>query len=208
MYGQLGDVLDFPFPGPFGKIVEALQPIMDFWNVLCDPQKRLLSICPRYCHGVCELTQCHALLCWLLCVSRRFRALGPSECFGLHLAKVAPNVNRHALAVYELPNYGLFVGRQLLVKLLKAGIQSEAATKVTGALSSIAETDRPSCEEIGKAGGVSVLVSLHTASVPAGRGGSERRVGVLRPVFGGSSVQVHFSNPPQKSAAACGSKVW
>lgn len=43
---QLGDVLDFPFPGVFGEIVEALQPIMDFWTIL-------------------------------------FRALGPSECFGL-----------------------------------------------------------------------------------------------------------------------------
>jgi hypothetical protein len=43
---QLGDVLDFPFPGLFGEIIEALQPIMDFWNIL-------------------------------------FRALGPSECFGL-----------------------------------------------------------------------------------------------------------------------------
>ena len=43
---QLGDVLDFQYPGVFGDVIEALRPIMDLWGLL-------------------------------------FRALGPSECFGL-----------------------------------------------------------------------------------------------------------------------------
>jgi hypothetical protein len=43
---QLGDVLDFQYPGLFGSVMEALRPIMDVWGLL-------------------------------------FRALGPSECFGL-----------------------------------------------------------------------------------------------------------------------------
>ena len=43
---QLGDVLDFKYPGLFGDVIEALRPIMDVWGLL-------------------------------------FRALGPSECFGL-----------------------------------------------------------------------------------------------------------------------------
>ena len=43
---QLGDVLDFTYPGVFGDVIEALRPIMDLWGLL-------------------------------------FRALGPSECFGI-----------------------------------------------------------------------------------------------------------------------------
>jgi hypothetical protein len=43
---QLGDVLDFQYPGLFGDVIDALRPIMDLWGLL-------------------------------------FRALGPSECFGL-----------------------------------------------------------------------------------------------------------------------------
>jgi hypothetical protein len=43
---QLGDVLDFQYPGLFGSVIDALRPIMDVWGLL-------------------------------------FRALGPSECFGL-----------------------------------------------------------------------------------------------------------------------------
>lgn len=43
---QLGDVLDFAYPGVFGDVIEALRPVMDLWGLL-------------------------------------FRALGPSECFGL-----------------------------------------------------------------------------------------------------------------------------
>ena len=43
---QLGDVLDFRFPGVFGAFMEALKPVMDIWGLL-------------------------------------FRALGPSECFGI-----------------------------------------------------------------------------------------------------------------------------
>jgi hypothetical protein len=43
---QLGDVLDFQYPGIFGGVIETLRPIMDVWGLL-------------------------------------FRALGPSECFGL-----------------------------------------------------------------------------------------------------------------------------
>lgn len=43
---QLGDVLDFTYPGVFGDVIDSLRPIMDFWGLL-------------------------------------FRALGPSECFGI-----------------------------------------------------------------------------------------------------------------------------
>jgi hypothetical protein len=43
---QLGDVLDFQYPGIFGDVIGALRPVMDLWGLL-------------------------------------FRALGPSECFGL-----------------------------------------------------------------------------------------------------------------------------
>ena len=43
---QLGDVLDFTYPGVFGDVIEALRPVMDLWGLL-------------------------------------FRALGPSECFGV-----------------------------------------------------------------------------------------------------------------------------
>eukprot|EP01043_Picozoa_sp_COSAG02_P014325 COSAG02_NODE_589_length_19902_cov_119.928939_4_plen_1346_part_00 len=43
---QLGDILDFQFPGLFGDVIEILRPLIDLWGLL-------------------------------------FRALGPSECFGL-----------------------------------------------------------------------------------------------------------------------------
>ena len=43
---QLGDVLDFTYPGLFGEIIEFLRPVMDLWGLL-------------------------------------FRALGPSECYGI-----------------------------------------------------------------------------------------------------------------------------
>ena len=43
---QLGDILDFQFPGLFGDVIEFLRPLIDLWGLL-------------------------------------FRALGPSECFGL-----------------------------------------------------------------------------------------------------------------------------
>ena len=43
---QLGDVLDFTYPGVFGDVIDFIRPVMDLWGLL-------------------------------------FRALGPSECFGV-----------------------------------------------------------------------------------------------------------------------------
>ena len=43
---QLGDVLEFKYPGIFGAMIEAMRPVMDAWGLV-------------------------------------FRALGPTECFGL-----------------------------------------------------------------------------------------------------------------------------
>ena len=64
---QLGDVLDFQYPGIFGDVIAALKPIMDIWGLL-------------------------------------FRALGPSECFGLH-----GFTSRWLLRVVGLPGVMSFI---------------------------------------------------------------------------------------------------
>jgi hypothetical protein len=65
---QLGDVLDFQYPGLFGDVLTALKPVMDVWGLL-------------------------------------FRAIGPSECFG-----VQGFTSRWLLRVVGLPTVmGVFV---------------------------------------------------------------------------------------------------
>ena len=64
---QLGDVLDFTYPGVFGDVIEFLRPVMDLWGLF-------------------------------------FRALGPSECYG-----VKGFVAKWMLRVVGMPVVGAFV---------------------------------------------------------------------------------------------------
>jgi hypothetical protein len=52
---QLGDVLDFQYPGVFGDVIEALRPIMDLWGLL------FRALGPSACFGLKGFT-CRWLL--------------------------------------------------------------------------------------------------------------------------------------------------
>eukprot|EP01047_Picozoa_sp_COSAG01_P029060 COSAG01_NODE_1979_length_8743_cov_18.850069_6_plen_1614_part_00 len=83
--GQLGDILDFQFPGLFGDVIDFLQPLMDLFGLL-------------------------------------FRALGPSECFG-----ISGFNSRWFLRVLGMPGImSLFVFGIFLVQLVFHGREDAA----------------------------------------------------------------------------------
>ena len=84
---QLGDVLDFTYPGMFGEVIEAIRPITDFWNLF-------------------------------------FRALGPSECFGLR-----GFLSRWMLRVVGLPSIAAVAVTLYWLYDRRASGTSKAATR-------------------------------------------------------------------------------